>query len=73
MSRLYKKLFYALGGLGGAVVVRNSTRDLAPKFSENVSASLEVGTDLVRVYYTTKTISENVSASLGVTISYTSV
>lgn len=47
-------------------------KDLNPKFSENVSASLVVDADLIEVFYTTKSTSETVSASLAVTVSLTS-
>lgn len=73
MSGIYKKLYYALGGLGGALVVRNSTRDLNPKFSENVSASIEADVDFVEVFYTTESASETVSAAVtNLTVSLTS-
>lgn len=74
MSQIFKKLYYALGGLGGALVVRNSTRDLNPKFSENVSASLVVDAELTEVFYTTESASETVSAAVtNLTVSLTSV
>ena len=48
--------------------------DLNPKISENISAAItEVDADLTEVFYTTKSVSETVSASLAVTVSLTSV
>lgn len=48
-------------------------RDLNPKFSENVSASLVVDADLTEVFYTTKSASETVSAAVtNLTVSLTS-
>jgi hypothetical protein len=74
MSRLYKKLFYALGGLGGALVIRNNIKDSSPKISENISVAVVIpAIDFIALTYTTKTLpAETVSASLAVTISLTS-
>lgn len=72
MSGIYKSLFQALGGKEKPIIVRSAKKDPNRYFKENISASLEIDTDFIEVFYANRSASENISASLGVTVSYTS-